>query len=122
MGMPPGNLQAGAARPLGQPNLGSGAGIGSFGSRTGSTGGNNPAAQAAAAAAAAANFPFGGAGGAGAGYSQAHSHQQNANLDLSDFPALGSGNSHQGQGESEWCSLQAYIRPTRTSFGHSSTC
>jgi hypothetical protein len=46
-----------------------------------------------------ANFPFGAAGSSAFSQSQSLQQQSQGNLDLSDFPALGAGNSHQGQAE-----------------------
>lgn len=88
MSIPPGNLPSGTGRPLGQPSPG----LGSFAAGRGGAGG--PSAGSLGA-----NFPFGAAGSGAFSQNQSLQQQSQGNLDLSDFPALGAGNSHQGQAE-----------------------
>lgn len=88
MSIPPGNLPSGTGRPLGQPSPG----LGTFGAGRGGAGGPSAGSMGA-------NFPFGAAGSSAFSQSQSLQQQSQGNLDLSDFPALGAGNSHQGQAE-----------------------
>ncbi|PWN19684.1 hypothetical protein BCV69DRAFT_283790 [Microstroma glucosiphilum] len=88
MSIPPGNLPSGTGRPLGQPSPG----LGSFGAGRGGAGGPSAGSMGA-------NFPFGAAGSGAFSQNQSLQQQSQGNLDLSDFPALGAGNSHQGQAE-----------------------